>query len=64
MPIRVIYWLEPESDFAFLTLWRAVLTLQYSAVFFLVWASVPLARFIQHFIKPHRHRTGLLQRSA
>jgi hypothetical protein len=64
LPTLVDFWLAPESDLAFMTLWRVVLTLQYLAVFAMIWASTHLTIVLQHFVKPHRHRGGLVSRRA
>jgi hypothetical protein len=58
LPGVVGYWLWPESETAFMALWMWVCTLQYFAVFMFLAAVAPLVR---DFLKPHKHRGGLIR---
>ena len=64
LPGLADYWLWPESDTTFIALNMAVFTVQYLAVFALTWATVPLARTLRDFMRPHKHRGGLLRPRA
>lgn len=61
LPGLVGSWLWPESDIAFMALSMAVYAVQYFAAFALASATVPLARIVRDFMRPHKHRDGLLQ---
>jgi hypothetical protein len=62
LPGLVTYWIDPESDSAFMAVSMAVYAVQYLALFGVIWSSTRAAAVVLHFINPHRHRGGLVRR--
>lgn len=56
----VDYWIWPESNFGFMVMSMTVYTVQFILLFALVASIVPAAHLIRDFLRPHKHRTGLL----
>jgi hypothetical protein len=61
LPGIISYWLEAESDTAFMALWVAICVLQYLMLFVALWALARFVTLLHHFIRPHRHRAGLIR---
>jgi hypothetical protein len=57
-------WVWPKSALGFTAMTMAVYTVQYMALFALVAALAPVARLVRDFMRPHKHRGGLVDRRA
>jgi hypothetical protein len=60
----VHYWVWPDSATGLMAMTMAVYTVQYLVLFTLLTALAPIGRLVQDFMRPHKHRGGLLNRRA
>lgn len=57
-------WMWPESAIGLMAMTIAVYTVQYLALFALLAALVRSAHLIRNFLRPHKHRGGLVSRGT
>jgi hypothetical protein len=60
LPGWVHYWIWPESALGLMAMTMAVYTVQYVVLLGLLAGLRPIARLVQDFLRPHKHRNGLV----